>query len=911
MHAHNRRLRLLVLLCLLVFVLTPQHLHAARPRHFQLHTTTSGTILSWSGNSPWPSDGEVGWTTLDAGDHAVPARLVTLRLPDGVASAPIVNYLSSAPSTLALPARTRPTRRLPDGSIADAPATLAMLPDSPITVLREGRQRGQRVVVYAFTPLIVRDGVVHVVTDFSATLPDSTPASPASAHSDPFLNSATPPHALLAQPTVRIAVTKSGIQQISADALREVGIDIAAIDLSRLQLLRNGSEHAIEVLNNALRFYAPAPGDRWNNGDTYWLSMADNEGLRIVERALRADGGELRSSAIADGTWRNNRIYESRLIGADGDPWYAAELRTLPIEPGETGEAATLPITLGVALPLADGTMAITVTGSSLLSTAHKARITVGDATLDAQWSGRGIWQRALTFNHAAPDLAFALLPSSGSDTVHIDSVSWHVPVQLDFSTGGAEFSGVAGTWRYQLANIPAQATLYDITLPSQPQRLSNWSDSFADGPDARRYILVGNADLHTPVLSRATSLDLSVTLDAEAIYLAPTSFHAALEPLLAHRRAAGYRVALLDPQDIYDNWSHGQLDPAAIRRFLQYAAANWATAPQALVLVGDGTSDPLNFTGRNNTNWLPPYLLSVDPWIGETACESCYGQLDGDSPLDDALPDLAVGRLPVKSAEELADVVAKILRYESAAPNGTWRSRVAYIADNADSAGDFAAELDAAAAELPSGISTERVYYDPDAPSDMPWRTADAWQARLRTIAAFNQGAGLLVYAGHGLQYQWAVTGPPLDPNLPTDRQNLLFLYDPDTMHNSSALPIVLSLTCLSGMFQQPAFAGTTVDERLVLNPQGGAIASWSSTGFGISYGHMALQRGFTRALWQEPLRAPLGYLIDAGYYELFTTSGCCQETLRTFALLGDPLTPARVAPNARDVINLPIVRR
>jgi hypothetical protein len=121
-----------------------------------------------------------------------------------------------------------------------------------------------------------------------------------------------------------------------------------------------------------------------------------------------------------------------------------------------------------------------------------------------------------------------------------------------------------------------------------------------------------------------------------------------------------------------------------------------------------------------------------------------------------------------------------------------------------------------------------------------------------------------------------------------------------------------VLSLTCLSGAFQVPSVRGTTVDEALLLNPRGGAIATWSSTGLGVLYGHDALERGFMRALWASSGTPPtLGSLAMAGYQELFSTrKDCCLDSLRTYGLLGDPLTPARVQTGVSEV-NLPLVRR
>jgi hypothetical protein len=194
-------------------------------------------------------------------------------------------------------------------------------------------------------------------------------------------------------------------------------------------------------------------------------------------------------------------------------------------------------------------------------------------------------------------------------------------------------------------------------------------------------------------------------------------------------------------------------------------------------------------------------------------------------------------------------------------------------------------------------------MYYDPRAPGEA-WREPDAVRAYQRTLAALGEGAALVNYIGHGGPYQWGTTDVSASPPY------LLGLYDADALTNGARQPIVLEMTCLTSAFQTPAFSGTTIDERLLLKPDGGAIAVWGPTGQGVAHGHDWLQRGFYQALWSAPpLSAKVGQLVAAGELELFASGTCCQDALATFALLGDPLTVARVLPAER--VYAPLVGR
>jgi hypothetical protein len=861
----------------------------------------------------WQGDvRRTSWPLVEVDAARVPAQLVTLRL------------LTSAPATIQLSALTSqpwggavtphvPALPQPLGAAARpdliAPVTPA-LPPAPVVVLREGTVRGQRLVVLAISPLFTQDGRNQAATSFSAAIPNAAPLSDPDAlwrRPAPFIPDAIPPANPAANgPAWQVQVSSGGMQQLSGAALAAAGLSTTTISPTLLHLWRAGTEWALEERGTAdgridgadsLRFYAPPPGNRWNASATYWLTLESTPGLRVLTRPISLTVAPARSTALQSGLWRQNALYDSGLPGADGDHWYAADLRTGPGQP-----TARMSFGITPTLPLVAGTTTLTVTGTAYTGGLHQLQVQLGAVSDSATWSGTGSWSRTVALSATAAVGALNLLPGAAPDGIEPDSIAWQRAVALDFAAGGAAFAGAGGLWRYELQQLAADRTLYAVSNPAQPTIISlpdGASSSFVAGPAPEAYLLVSE-NLATPAITPFAATDWAAR--ADAIYIAPQSLHASLAPLLAQRQSTGRTARVVDTAAIYAAWSGGDVAPEALRAFLRYAAATWSPAPLAVTLVGDGTSDPLNYLGRNNPNLVPPYLAMVDPWLGETACDSCYAQLDGASPLSESLPDLLIGRLPVKSAAELSAVVDKIIGYETAPGGAAWRMTVGFIADNfrtalgaSDGSGDLAAFADITAALQPPGVAVERVYYDPwkrDAggqPLPDLWREPDAAQARLKTLALLQQGAGIINYVGHSHQWQWAITDPALS------EPYLLSLYDIDSLSNGAQLPILLEMTCLTSAFQQPAFSGTTLDERFILQPNGGAVATWGSSGLGVAHGHDALSRGFYRHLWGSPQPVSLGSAIGAGQLELFAQSGCCQDSLRTYTLLGDPLMSLR----------------
>jgi hypothetical protein len=152
--------------------------------------------------------------------------------------------------------------------------------------------------------------------------------------------------------------------------------------------------------------------------------------------------------------------------------------------------------------------------------------------------------------------------------------------------------------------------------------------------------------------------------------------------------------VSVVLTDDIYDEFSFGEHSPQAIRDFLQTATKNWATKPKYLLLAGDASVDPRNFLGFGDFDFVPTRIIPTSELM--TASDDWFSDFN-----NIGLPALATGRLPVRTADEMSTVVAKIVNYETGNDSGNWTSQALLVADRNDNA-DFTQDTQKVAALLP-----------------------------------------------------------------------------------------------------------------------------------------------------------------------------------------------------------------
>ena len=346
----------------------------------------------------------------------------------------------------------------------------------------------------------------------------------------------------------------------------------------------------------------------------------------------------------------------------------------------------------------------------------------------------------------------------------------------------------------------------------------------------------------------------------ADYLLLAPRAFLPAAQPLLDLRQSEGLATMGVSLEDVYEQFGHGEVSPEAIKAFLEYAYHSWASpSVRYVVLLGDASYDPKNYLGTGVKDWLPGFPVKTSYlW---TVSDPAYASVNG----EDLLPDLAIGRLPAGSVDEAQRLVEKILSYENG--GGRLDGPAVLVADNADAAGNFERDADEIASGVLEGRKVRKIYY-----------SQQGANTRASIKEAFDEGASLLSYVGHGATAVWA-------------SENIFRNQDVGSLLPQSRQPLVLTMNCLNGFFQFPPL--NSLSEALLKAEGKGAIAAFSPSGLSVNdAAHL-----YHKALLREILsgrHARLGDAILAAQQE-YAHSGAIPELLSIYHLFGDPAARIR----------------
>ncbi|MEA2031149.1 MAG: type IX secretion system sortase PorU [candidate division Zixibacteria bacterium] len=381
--------------------------------------------------------------------------------------------------------------------------------------------------------------------------------------------------------------------------------------------------------------------------------------------------------------------------------------------------------------------------------------------------------------------------------------------------------------------NFTSQVMVLDLADPLHPAILTGVEHSegtisfsvMAEGDGLNRFYVEDRSSALSPESVEHTSpADLYLTdKQTDLIVITDHTLVSTLDEYVEYRQNEERSISVVAVEDIYDNFSFGLFDPAAIRDFLKYAYEHYPSpSPSAVLFVGDGNYDYLNNLGTGLANRVPSWIMPSD---GATSDDSyvyfgAYGLLDGDTSytVGSRGYDMLTARWPVRSTDEINTIVAKIKQYESESTLGFWRNKITFIADDEHAGSNHEETFHADDCEeleryhTPRSFQRNKIYlwdypfvgrYKPDVNGDI--------------VKAFNDGSLIVNYIGHGSPDLWA------------HEHVFTRIEDLPKLTNYNQLPLVFVASCASGFFEDPFHDGMAED--LLSHPAGGAIAVVSAT--------------------------------------------------------------------------------
>ncbi len=666
---------------------------------------------------------------------------------------------------------------------------------------------------------------------------------------------------LASQVAVKLLVDREGWQRVSRLELVTAGLDQSA-PLANLQLFEGGVEHAIKVNpDGSVEFFGRPLLTSATDKRVYWLIAGATPGKRVIATSAGPFDTNVPSGSFPMTLERRDRsVHFASLLNGPADNFFGPSIPA-------GGMNQTLQVTaLDQSTPTAGAVLEVGVQGLTLQ--AHQVRVQLNGVelgTMSFNLRERSDAQFSITVAQLRENKNTIRLTSiaGGADVSLIDYVRLIYPRRyeaagdrLTFSVAGGQAVKVSGfaTSALRVLDVTDPSNVSELTVSPQSQP-SGFAFTLPSIATARTLVALptsGNFE-HPKELRRNEPSTWHLTSNAaNMLMVTHGDFRQALAPLQALRESQGLQVAMIDVEDLYDEFSFGALDPQAIRNFVERAKTMWQTGPNYLLFVGDGTADPRDYFGIGSRDYVP--AIMVDGMFSQSPSDDAFVDFD-----NDGLPELAVGRLPVRTSQDTTVLVNKILNYEMTVPGDTQQRGAVMVSDTFDGSYDFEAFTADVRTSLPPTMAVQFINRS----------AGDTATIRGQIQTAINLGPGVVNYLGHGSVGVWTGAG-------------LLTVTDPPNFTNGPRLSIFVMMTCLNGAFTEEN--GESLAESIIKAPNGGAVAVWASSGLTIPFGQIDVSKQFYTLLFTGQTQR----IGDATKQAKASTSD--MDVRRLSILFGDP---------------------
>ncbi len=674
--------------------------------------------------------------------------------------------------------------------------------------------------------------------------------------------------------SVRLLVDSGGIYRVTHADLAAAGLDLTGVPAADVAVLNAGVPWPVHV---------EAPGGVFGPGawvemvgygldtlytttNVYTLRVDPEAAARVAADAAGPSAGAPPATYTARVRTERNQLYS--FGSPTGDPWYDTAVLSF-------GAPASANFTFRTdnRVPGAGPVhLDVSLWGETdfVQASDHHVLLAVGCVTL-ADETFDGLVDYPVSFE--VPEAV--LLPGDNTLTVTlpgdtgllfdlVNVESWEVSYPRAFEATGDALEFEAAGEVLEVGGLTSpEVTVYRLALGGL-ERLTgvqvlgvpgDYTARFPGSPGLATYWVASGSGVAVPALEPGRPPADLKSGPAELLIVSHPDFLGGLSELIGAKQANGWSVKAVDVEGVYEHFGHGVFDPRAIRDYVDFARENLET--RAVLLVGGDTYDYHDYLGLGGVSFIPSLYGQTGDFVRYAPADGLIADGDGDE-----VPDVAIGRFPVRTPADLASIVAKTLEWEQLAD----RRSLVMAADDYDepSRFDFTLSSEQLATLMPLDWQLDRVYVD----------ELGVGAARTELLDLMNAGPAVTSFMGHSGPTEWSFDG-------------LFAAGDAVTLTNAGAPMVIAQWGCWTTYYVSPE--SETLAHKLLLSGDRGAAAVLGATTLTEARSERALSLEIFNRLF-EPGQTLGQVILDAKRTLATNENPAVLDVLLGWNLLGDP---------------------
>lgn len=672
----------------------------------------------------------------------------------------------------------------------------------------------------------------------------------------------------------QFSVEETGVHKITKDFLSKLELPVQEIDPRTIRIFGRGGQmlplklsDAVETLHeNALIVKGEEDGsfddtdyilfmgyanDTWNQESETYLNLYHDTaqyyityGTSFGKRALVLEGIDSpEKDAVAKAVYTAFLEEDKYNLGSLGRRWFGQRFsdedeETFTIETPNVAPGTQIDVAARVASNGSNTTSFRLTIGSDVnaKSISGTSKTVVGSEPSTSFNQLRGMIHLP---QNATESITAKLLYTSNGDLSangYLDFLMAQYQRDLDGAGGSFMFSLASQDAAQQLvvASSSSETCIWELDsddVHTPPAGATTFGSDVIVDEDSKFYL---STAYKTPTYRRSTRVLNPSSVLKNIMALPPTTyllitseaFRKEAELLVSHRKnVAGLSAQVVTVEEIYEAFSTGQQDIAAIRNFVRYLYFSQGKKLKYLCLFGDTSYDYKKRTAANDMVVPTFHALNSFSLTYSFMSDDFFVMLDENEGMLTSYDrmDVAVGRMVFSDASQARVLVNKVIDYESPTNRGSWNNSFTILSDDADvgrNKDDFSLQvtLNALGDEI---VRQKPLMNITKIHSDAYKQVASAGGDRYPDVETalenrLAQGTLVVNYFGHGGE----------------DGLAQEFIVDKDmasTLFHPGKYPLFITVTCEFSRFDN--HTRPTAGEMLYQNPTGGAIGMISTT--------------------------------------------------------------------------------